>query len=151
MDPLSIAAGSAGLFTLCVQCSTILYQFFEDNKKVDANVTTFCDEVDNLAQVLDALSTTLRHPRTLAAVESSRQEYDGKLWVNVDRLLDKCRASMESLRKLLQRLNRDSGGFLRKPLKQLRLRLQSDDILQLRGQIQSHTLMMQITLQSINM
>ena len=79
MDPFSIAAGSAGLATLCVQCSTFLYQFYESTQKVDADVTAFCDEVDTLAQVLDALSTTFKHPRTLAIIKAAHQEYDGKL------------------------------------------------------------------------
>ena len=58
---------------------------------------------------------------------------------------------METLKEIISRLNRDTGGILRKPIKQLRLRFQNDDIIALRGQIQSHSLMMQITLQSISM
>lgn len=151
MDPLSIAAAAAGLATLCVQCSTSLYHFYESTQKVDANVTGFYDEVDSLARVLDALSTTFKHPRTLAVINSAHQQYDGKLWTNVGELLERCRRSMETLRGILQRLNRDTGGILKKPIKQLRLRLQSDDITSLRGKIQSHNIMMQITLQSISM
>lgn len=151
MDPFSIAAGSAALAALCVQCSTSLYDFYGSTQKVDASVTAFCEEVDSLAQVLDALSTTFKYPRTLAVIKSAHQEYDGKLWANVDKLLGRCRRSMETLKEILSKLNRDTGGILRKPMKQLRLRLQSADIVALRGQIQSHNLMMQITLQSISM
>ena len=151
MDPFSIAAGSAGLVTLCVQCSTCLYEVYKGTEQVDANVTTFCNEIDNLAQTLDALSTNFKHPRTLAVIKAAHQSYDGKLWANVGRLLQSCRRTMETFKIIIQKLNRDTGGILRKPIKQLRLRLQSDEITALRGQIQSHSLMMQITLQSISM
>ena len=154
MDPFSIAAGSASLATLCVQCSSFLYSFYEGTRKVDATILDFSDELHQLAQVLDALSTNFKHPRTLAVIHSAQRECDDKLWRNVDQLLRKCRGSMEMLKAIVERLNRDTGGmggFLRRPIKQLRLRLQNDDIVALRGQIQSHHLMMQITLQSISM
>ena len=151
MDPLSIAAGATGLATLCFQCSKAMYQLYDSTQMVDVNITSFCDEVDTLARVLGDLSNSFDHPRILAVVESARQEYDGRLWANVDTLISKCRRSMESLNVILQKINKDSGSVFNKPIKQFRLRFRTDDIIRLRGQIQSHKLMMQITLQSISM
>ena len=152
MDPLSIIASSTSLAALCLKCSTLLYEYINDTKNVDATVSTFCSEIDSLAQVLDSIKTNFRHPRTVAVIQAAQDEYDGRLWSNIGKLLDRCKISMVRLEKILGGLNKSTGGgLLRKPIKQLRFSMKSDEIVMLRQQVQSHNLMMQITLQSISM
>src|SRR5436190_9195208 len=45
MDPLSIAASCAGVATICLRVSGVLYAFVDDAKNVDTNIRGFCDEI----------------------------------------------------------------------------------------------------------
>lgn len=147
MDPLSIASAASGLVVVCTKCSVLLYKYIEDVKSIDSTVGLFCSEIDSLAQVLDAISTSFNHPPTIAAIAASQNNHGRAFWINVAKLLEKCGTAMSRLRNILQRLENTRGGILRRPIKQIKFSMKSADIVILRQQV---NLMMQIALQSIS-
>ncbi|KAK2813712.1 hypothetical protein FQN50_000110 [Emmonsiellopsis sp. PD_5] len=150
MDPLSIAAGSAGVVSACVKVSALLYTFVDDTRHVDSNVTGLCDEVLGLSRVLDAISKTWANIPLIAFV---RSDPNGELWVNVKASVEDCQETITNLDKELASIRKGSRfgrGFMRKPTKQIKLNMKMHDIQLFRQQIQSHTAGMQSALQMIN-
>ncbi|OCK76734.1 hypothetical protein K432DRAFT_445813 [Lepidopterella palustris CBS 459.81] len=148
MDPLSIAAGSAGLAGFCFKISAFLYNFVDDTRNVDRNVSDLISEIRSLSQVLHTINKSLED-NTLVALSRNNEH----LWVNVDSSLQDCKNTLEILYQMLKDLE-DGGasglGVLRKPVKQVRLNMKTKDILFFKQQVHSHYSAMQLALQTIN-
>ena len=150
MDPLSIATGSAGLVVLCVRISTILYNWIRDTSEVDSNVSGLCEEIVSLSRTLDAISTSWRQNRLVAAAQV---DPDGNLWASVGASLNDCKTTLEALDDKLNSVRKTGflgKGFLRKPTKQVKFNLKMNDIVTYRQRFQSYNTAMASALQMIN-
>ncbi|KAE9967586.1 hypothetical protein EG327_011384 [Venturia inaequalis] len=149
MDPLSIAAGSAGLATSCFKIVSILYTFIDETRSVDENVAALIAEVRGLSQVLETVSKSLKHD----ALVGLRSSDNVNLWTMVEGSLQECGITLDKLQTMLQDLNGTANsrfGVLRRPIMQVRLNMKLKEIGDFQQQVHSHYSGMQLTLGTIN-
>ncbi|KAF4953083.1 hypothetical protein FGADI_6233 [Fusarium gaditjirri] len=150
MDPLSIASGAAGLAISCATIVKTLYTWIDDTVDVDENVSNLLEEVSILSRVLDSVSNASgRVPQVVVA------EIDpgNALWGSISATLDDIKNTFNKLNQLmaeLEKTNRFSRGFLRKPTKQIKFSLRSKDITLYKDRIKSYNTAMTSAFQMIN-
>lgn len=151
MDPLSIASGAAGLAISCATIVKTLYTWIDDTVDVDENVSNLLEEVTILSRVLDSVSNASgRVPQAIVA------EIDpgNALWGSISATLDDIQNTFDKLKQLmaeLEKTNRLSRGFLRKPTKQIKFSLRSKDITIYKDRIKSYNTAMTSAFQMLNM
>jgi len=151
MDPLSIAAGAAGLATGCAKIATTLYTFIDDTLEVDENVAGIYEEVRALGRILDSVSNaSLSAPRVVVA----EIDPDESLWITVKATLGDIKNTLDKLDQLVAKVQSSSGvfsrGFLRKPTKQIKFAMRLKDITIYKDRIKSYNTAMTSALQMIN-
>ncbi|CZR38248.1 uncharacterized protein FPRO_06561 [Fusarium proliferatum ET1] len=150
MDPLSIASGAAGLAISCATIVKTLYTWIDDTVDVDENVSNLLEEVTILSRVLDSVSNASgRVPQAIVA------EIDpgNALWGSISATLDDIQNTFDKLKQLmaeLEKTNRFSRGFLRKPTKQIKFSLRSKDITIYKDRIKSYNTAMTSAFQMLN-
>ncbi|KLO82654.1 uncharacterized protein LW93_9858 [Fusarium fujikuroi] len=150
MDPLSIASGAAGLAISCATIVKTLYTWIDDTVDVDENVSHLLEEVSILSRVLDSVSNASgRVPQAIVA------EIDpgNALWSSISATFDDIQNTFDKLKQLmaeLEKTNRFSRGFLRKPTKQIRFSLRSKDITIYKDRIKSYNTAMTSAFQMLN-
>ncbi|KAF4470737.1 hypothetical protein FALBO_2338 [Fusarium albosuccineum] len=150
MDPLSIAAGAAGLAASCATIVKTLYTWIDDTVDVDENVSNLFEEVKILSRVLESISNaSVQVPQVVVA------EIDpgNGLWETIRATLDDIKKTFDKLNQLLAELEKSSffsRGFFRKPTKQIRFSLRSKDITTYKDRIKSYNTAMTSALQMIN-
>ncbi|KAF5653886.1 hypothetical protein F25303_1918 [Fusarium sp. NRRL 25303] len=150
MDPLSIASGAAGLAISCATIVKTLYTWIDDTVDVDENVSNLLEEVSILSRVLDSVSNASgRVPQAIVA------EIDpgNALWGSISATLDDIQNTFDKLKQLmaeLEKTNRFSRGFLRKPTKQIKFSLRSKDITIYKDRIKSYNTAMTSAFQMLN-
>lgn len=135
---------------MTVQISATLYQFIDDARNVDSNITSLCDEILGLSRILDAISKSWKQSPLIVI---ARADPDGNLWTSVKASIDECKKTLERLDGVVNDVQRESifgRGFFRKPTRSIRLNRKTNDILAFRQQIQSYSIGMQSALQMIN-
>ena len=60
MDPLTINVAAGSISKLVFSITTTLYSFMAAVQDVDETIRTLCTEVSSLADVLDAITTSLQ-------------------------------------------------------------------------------------------
>lgn len=151
MDPLSIAAGAAGLATGCFTIASTIYTWIDDAADVDENVTSLCEEVTALSRVLESVSNAAAQaPRGVVA----EIDPDDSLWASVRDTMGDIKSTLDKINHLLAEVQKSGGlfsrGFLKKPTKLIRLNLRLKDINQYRDRIKSYNNAMTSALQMIN-
>jgi hypothetical protein len=151
MDPLSIAAGAAGLATGCTKVVATLYTWIDDTVAVDENVAGLCDEIRALGRVLESISSaSASAPRPVVA----EIDPDGSLWAAVKATLGDIEITLAKLSQLLSEVQKSSGvfsrGFLRKPTKQMKFGFRSKEIATYKDRVHSYNTAMTSALQMIN-
>ncbi|KAK2684677.1 hypothetical protein QWA68_016562 [Fusarium oxysporum] len=151
MDPVSIAAGAAGLTVSCGTIVKTLYGWIHDTVDVDENISSLCDEVTTLSRVLESISNTSVQAPVAVTVEI---DPDNGLWGSLRTTLDDVKGTFEKLNQLLAELEKSSSffsrGFLRKPRKQIRFSLRSKEITIYKERIKSYNTAMTSALQMLN-
>ncbi|KAF5576951.1 hypothetical protein FPANT_10684 [Fusarium pseudoanthophilum] len=118
--------------------------------EVDENVSNLFEEVSILSRVLDSVSNaSSRVPQAVVA------EIDpgNALWGSISATLDDIKNTFNKLNQLmteLEKTNRFSRGFLRKPTKQIKFSLRSKDITVYKDRIKSYNTAMTGAFQMIN-
>ncbi|KAK7417447.1 hypothetical protein QQX98_004567 [Neonectria punicea] len=152
MDPLSIAAGAAGLATGCVTIVSTLYTWIDDTIEVDQNVSSLCDEINGLLRVLESISNASVQASQVVIAEI---DPEGNLWTSVMDTLGDIKGTLRKLDLLLASIEKTSRvfsrGFLRKPTKQMKLSMRTKDIATYRNRVQAHSTAMASALQMINL
>jgi len=148
MDPLSAGATAIAVAT---QVSTTLYTFVQDAKCIDESLASFLAETNNLKRSITAVEGSLQG-LVLPLSQASNDEQMHELCSSVDDSLQDCGKTCEELNSVLLgiRGNSHSQNPLRQPLKAVRLNMNSDNIVRLRDQINSHNSALQLSLQMIN-
>jgi len=117
--------------------------FVSSIKSVDETVEGFCNEMESLKIVLEALNN----------VEPGFKQNDKftQHWASVDRIVSDCQTTVGKLDMLLRRLGKKSDNTYQAIVKQLRLSSKTDDISNLRRQITWYNEALQTCLLSIHM
>jgi hypothetical protein len=152
MDPLSIAASSAGLVSLCTAISKVLYRFISDSRVVDQALAAFHDEIEELSGFLASIESSFGDDRTAKAVLRETTGHEQQHWAKAKRSMEDCHRTLERLSKLLERVRGDhSQGFFSRQRKQIKLDMNSAEIVVLRQQIQSYKDTMKLSFHVITM
>jgi hypothetical protein len=154
MDPLSIAASSAALVTLCTKISKSLCKFFSDSRKVDEALEAFRDEIDDLSGVLTLIDSNFRDNKTATAALLPTTGQEQSHWEKAEKSMKDCHGTLDRLSSLLERLRGDhknSHAFFARQRRQFRLDMNSTEIVTLRHQIQSYKDTMKLSFQVITM
>jgi len=141
MDPLSIAASSAGLVSLCTAISTSLYKFIRDSLVIDQALEAFRDEVGDLEGVLASIKSSFSDDRIAKAALCETTGHELQHWQKAKRSMDDCRRTLERLSSLLEQVRGGHGHgrvFFPRQRRQIRLDMNSTEIVALRQQIQSY-------------
>jgi hypothetical protein len=150
MDPLSIAATSAGLVVTCVKVAGLLYAWIDGTRNVDKTVSGFCEEVLALSRVLEAVGSVWKNNPSIAAAQAAT---GGQLWRSVKMTLDDCQATLETLDDKLNEVKGSNSRGMRifgKANRQIRLNLRMTDLTVYRQRVQYHSSAVQLALQMIN-
>jgi hypothetical protein len=150
MDPLSIAAASAGLAVTCVKITGVLYTWIDDARNVDATVSGFCEEILALSRTLEALSAAWKQNPSIEAAQAAG---DGHLWRSVKMTLDDCKATLGKLDKKLDEVRGSNSLGMRifgRVNRQIRLSLRAADVAVYRQRVQYYSGAMQLALQMIS-
>jgi tRNA threonylcarbamoyladenosine modification (KEOPS) complex Pcc1 subunit len=154
MDPLSIATSSAALVTLCVKISKSLYKFICDSRGVDQALEAFRDEIDDLSGLLASIESSFRDNRTATAALRETTGHEQSHWEKAQRGMNDCRGTLERLSSVLERVRGDHGNshtFFSRQRRQIRLDMNTTEIVALRHQIQSYKDTMKLSLHVITM
>ncbi|MCJ1384831.1 hypothetical protein MMC17_007949 [Xylographa soralifera] len=152
MDPVSILTITQIACTISFQVLSTLYAFVNDVKDLDERLRGFTDEVEGLRRILVAITTSLNDPQ-LRLAEISTGKYGNKdMWEAIHGSVEDCRLYLEKLRSELSgiRKKKGEGNILRQAVRALELRLNKDDINNLRSQVRSHQLGLNTALQMLN-
>jgi chromosome segregation ATPase len=154
MDPLSIAASSAALVSLCAKISNSLYKFICDSREVDQTLEAFRDEIDDLSGVLASIESSFRDSRTATAALRETTGHEQSHWEKAERGMNDCRGTLERLSSVLEQVRGDHGNghaFFSRQRRQIRLDMNSAQIVTLRHQIQSYKDTMKLSFHVITM
>ncbi|MCJ1400588.1 cytoskeletal protein binding protein [Xylographa trunciseda] len=152
MDPISILTITQIACTISFQIISTLYSFANDVKDLDVRLRGFTDEVEGLRRILVAITTSLNDPQ-LRLAEISTGKYGNKdMWEAIHGSVEDCRLYLEKLRSELSVVGKKKGegNILRQAIRALELRLNKDDINNLRSQVRSHQLGLNTALQMLN-
>lgn len=155
MDPLSIATAAAGLAKFTINASESLYACIDAVKSVDPTLLQLQSEVDALHSGLENIASTFQS-RELVELLSSDQDHESqsaKLLTSIRPLLSDCKTTLQHLIEILGIIRAKSmwgRGFLRRPVKALKLNTKSSEIVLIRHQLRSYSSAMQMTLQMVN-
>ena len=150
MDPISIITTVGAVSHAVYQVSTTLYTFIQATKNVDQSVKSLYAEVDGLYRVLDAISSSLKDP-TIRSTTATAQD-SSKLWSSFDGSLSDCRETALALDDILKSVKGVSTrrNIFKLSIRQMKLNLNEDDIKNIRSQIHTHNMNLQMALQTIN-
>ncbi|MCJ1251851.1 Proteoglycan-4 [Trapelia coarctata] len=153
MDPASILTIAHGAFTITSQIILTLYAFSEDLKNLDDGIKCCTDEeVESLRRILLAITTSLNDPQlSLAAVSAGR--YGNKdMWAAIYGSVEDCRLYLEKLRAELGNIRQGKAkdSFFRQAIRTVEMRLNKNQINQLRSHVRSHQLSLNTALQMLN-
>jgi hypothetical protein len=154
MDPLSIAASSAALVSLCAKISKSLYKFICDSREVDQALEAFHDEIDEFSGFLASIESSFRDSRTATLTLRETTGHEQSHWEKAERSMKDCRGTLERLSSVLEQVKGDHGNghaFFSRQRRQIRLDMNSTQIVTLRRQIQSYKDTIKLSLHVITM
>ncbi|KKY18431.1 putative ankyrin repeat protein [Phaeomoniella chlamydospora] len=139
MDPLSITGFVGASAKVAFDVGTTLYKFARAAKDIDQNISDLSSEATGVGQSLSSLKKTLATPivRNIHASGTSRR--DQALWESVNGSVADCHKTLWRLQKNIAASRpQDDSSLLQKWYSQFRLELKSDDINNLKNQLQTH-------------
>ena len=141
MDPLSIAAGIAGLATFGTQLATKVYQFFDGIKDAPPDVRQTAQDLDGVASVLQQLKSALR-------IEAAGHvTFPPETRRDLKEVVKGCEAVFRRLEKLMYKYE-DVDTSLRKRAKWNRVG--EAEAKKLSGMLTAQKLTLNLTLQLVN-
>lgn len=152
MDPVSPftilgAVTSAGAAAL--NASTKLYIFIKATKAVDKSVEALYREVKGLENILDTAQSTLTNIVKDHAKDPALSAHG--VMTAIENGVQDCRVTVEALNSLVQDVgtNNQTTNPFKKMFKQLKLNLSTDQIEAVRGRIHTHSICLQLALQTL--
>jgi hypothetical protein len=149
LEPLSIVVASAGLVDTCVKLTGHIYTFVNKNQNIDTATSVLGIEIDSLSRVLRSITTSFNDPTLAATALKSQTGHEAQHWENVRRSMDDCKVTLAELERILVKVNKTDGGFLRRPKKVMKLAMKEQNIALFKQQIAAYRQTMQLSLQLI--
>ncbi|KAL0262550.1 hypothetical protein SLS55_001518 [Diplodia seriata] len=146
MDPLSICASAANVAQLAGIIISKLAAFCEAASHVDITVSGFRVEIHNFQIALRLVAET-KNLWQLRQMTDLEQDH----WTRIDKLLRRCKQTLEKLHSLLEKAVVKETTLGRRPLTQLRLDMKSHIICILRSHIKSYTQALQVSLSTLTL
>jgi len=150
MDPISIATASASLVITCSKLMGYIYTIINKCQNVDSAVQVLSIEIDLLSRVLASISTSFNNPLLATAALRSQTGHEAQHWRDVRQSMDDCKSTLEDLERILESIKKESGGFLWRPKKLIRLEMKSTEIQLLKQQVNAYRQTLHLLLQLIN-
>lgn len=154
MDPLSIVTGSTSLVAAAVKAGFLIDSAISQTKSVDQDLQSLRNEVAALQSGLEAIESTFRGDDFVAMCrDRSNSASLDKLFSCLNKVLIDCVSTLDDLTTTFE--SESSGrlvrGFLRQPVKALKLATRYPKICRLRNEIQGYVVSMQLTLEMVSM
>ena len=132
MDPLSITVSALQIISFCTQCTGWIARL----KTVDERIQAFASEIGTLSATHEALTKAFQSPAMIAVARAAEENAGGELWKQINRSLNDCKFTMAAVKKILEYIDANSKGLMRRPQKQFKESLASGDLANLRQRIQ---------------
>lgn len=153
MDPVTIITTVGFAIQTAIKLTQTLRTFLQGIREVDERIENFVREVDSLRGCLLSIESCMNSP-TLGSAKNVRGEAQD-LFLSFDAALKNCRASLSKLGETLDKARSrhvPKGGSLRRGfIKNQELKMNLPDIENYRAQIKSHTIAMQLALETITL
>lgn len=133
---------------LCTQLSKLLYTFINGAGHVNKTVQALQSEIDALSDVLASINTSFKDHAYAPKATTGHERHH---WECVEKSMNDCRRTLESFKNVLEKVKKDGGGFFSRPMRQIRLKMNSAEITTLKQQIQSYKQTMNLSLQIISL
>ncbi|KAK0638246.1 Ankyrin-2 [Lasiodiplodia hormozganensis] len=146
MDPLSICASAANIAQLAGTIISKLAAFCEATSHVDMTVSGFRVEIKNFQIALRLVVETQKTWQ-----QRQMQDLEQDHWKDINKLLERCRKTLEKLQSLLDECAAKQTTPGRKPVTQLRLNMRSHIICILRSHIKSYTQALHVSLSTLTL
>lgn len=151
LEPFSAATTAANVAGLCLKATGYLYTFIRSAEVVDATVDALYLDVDSLSKIFRSLAKHFQAISIDGIISPSERNYEEEYWENVVRSMNDCKRTMEDLRKILEKVNKDEvRGIMRRTTKRIKLGMKSVDIERLKQQIAIYHRTMHLSLQLIS-
>lgn len=150
MDPLSVAASSAGLLGLCIHLSKTISGFIQGSRQVDISLQALQSEIDGLREVLTCIETSFKDPQYADAALKATTGHEKLHWKSVETSMINCESTLTDLIKVLDRVKKgNSFAILNRAIKQIKLSINTSEISAYKQLIQHYKETMQLSLQII--
>ena len=152
MDPISpfaILSAVNSVGGVAFNLSTKLYSFIKATKVVDKSVEALYHEVKGLENILNTVRTTLTRTERNQAEDSAL--LGDSAWTSIENAVEDCRLTVEALDRLVQDVGTVAATTnpFKKILKQLKLNLNTDQLVAVKGRIHTHSTCLQLALQTL--
>ena len=147
MDAFSIISGALTVAQTTFTVSQALYNFIRSSKVVDKALKELHTEVVGLNEALKSIGLNLKDP-AIALIKSSGS---GKgPWSSLDVAITDTQRTVDALAEIVGGLGtvKSSASLFRKAAKQVKLNLDANQISHVRDRIQTHTVSLQLALQT---
>jgi hypothetical protein len=151
MDPASIAGLLLQLSQLGLQSGTALYQFINDAKNANGHIANLKHELLSLDHACRLVCSQLESLAKHYRFSEDDGEEGVSVWTSIENKLKSCNATLRTLEKALEGFHRDGSNFVTQGVRQFKLNLKQDQIIAMKGQIQSHTSALQVCLMVMDM
>lgn len=145
MDPITVISTVGATSQIVQSVSTTLYSFISSAKVADQFLEALHVEVKGLHGVLDTVENTLRGS-VIAEAKEAAALADG-IWASIDHATEDCQRTVTVLHNIVQGLGDSPSTSYKKVIKQIQLNLNAEDIRNVKARVQTHSFMLQLTLQ----
>ena len=145
MDPVAIISTIGATSHIVQSVSTTLYSFISSAKVVDQSLEALHVEVNGLHGVLAIIEKTLK-TSVIAQAKEAAALADG-IWASIDHAIEDCQRTVTALQSIVQGLGSSPSASYKKVIKQIQLNLNTEDIRNVKVRVQTHSSILQLTLQ----
>ena len=151
MDPVSITATAFTAASTAYKISTCLYGFIQSAKTVDETLNMLYDTVKSLDSSLKSVDSTLKIAVVQRAITS--HEVHRETLASITRSVQDCDHTLKALDARLNDVgqSRTSLNFFRKSILQVKLNMSQSGIINLRSHIQSHSISLQVAIDTLTL
>ena len=151
MDPASTAALLLQVSQLALQSGTALYQFIRDAKDAKGHIADLRHELLSLSHACTLVRGQLGSLAKHYKVGEEDGEEGVSVWSSIENKLKSCNTTLQTLDKALEEFHNGGSNPITQGVRQFKLNLKQDQIIAMKGQIQSHTSALQVCLTVMDM
>ena len=155
MDPLSIAAGAAGLAAFAGNVAKLVYKTVQKYRDVDQDIEVLVNEIYSLSNSLVSIGNSKKSPTFISSVLRTTPGNESRKRLDyIHTILEDCKNTLKDLETLLYTIhtgNEISQAIARKPTIALKLHLESQGLGRLRRRLDDYRSVTQIESQVLDL